>query len=169
MDEPIKDAESTTSTEELDLDSLADDEEVVSTISDEDAKKLEQFPNIVARAKKAEADLKALRASQTVAPQNTNVPDENLDSRILKSQGMSDELLDKLKKVASVTGKSLIDAQQDEVFIALKDKEDAEQKSQKATLSASKGSGSAKVKRDTSVPNLTSEEHKELWNKSQGR
>ena len=167
MDEETIVAADTSADEELELEPQADSEEVVAlkTQLEEAQKKLEQFPNIVARAKTAEAKVKTLLE----APQKTNVPDQDLDSRILKSQGMSDELLDKLKKVAAVSSKSLIDAQKDEVFIAMKDKAEAEEKSQKASLPASKGSGQAKVKKDTTSPNLSPEEHKELWNKSQGR
>ena len=170
MDETIKDdVESTTSTEELDLDQVGDEETGTPVISEEDAKKLEQFPHIVARAKKAEAELKALKDAGPTAPQTSNVPDIDLDSRILKSQGMSDELLNALKKVASVTGKSLIDAQADEVFIAIKNKSEVEEKSSRASLPASKGSGAAKAKEDTTIPNLSAEKHKELWLKNQGR
>ena len=149
-----------------------EDVEAIKTELAEAQKKLEQFPNIVARAKKAEADLKELRSKlpkEAEAPQVKNVPDQDLDSRILKSQGMSDELLAALKKVASVTGKSLIDSQTDEVFIAIKDKAEAKETADKASLPASKGSGAAQVKKDTTSPNLSAEEHKELWLKNQGR
>ncbi len=82
---------------------------------------------------------------------------------------MSDELLTELVALSKVRGKSLLDTINDPLFVALKSQKEEESKSAKAKLGASKGSGSAKVGKDFNTPDLSPEEHKELWNKSQGR
>ena len=77
---------------------------------------------------------------------------------------MSDELLGELKAVAQARGiKSLIKAQTDPIFVAVKEKFEKDQKAKDASLPASRGSGSAKVKKDFNTPGLTREEHKELF------
>ena len=82
---------------------------------------------------------------------------------------MSDELLTELVALSKVRGKSLLDTQSDPLFIALKESKEAEAKSAKAKLGASKGSGSVKTEKGFDTPGLTEEEHKEMWKKSQGR
>lgn len=82
---------------------------------------------------------------------------------------MSDTLLETLKKVAKATGKSILDTQNDEIFIAMKEKAEANEKSAKASVGASRGSGKVTKGKDFSTPGLTPEEHKELWLKEQGR
>lgn len=128
------------------------------------AKEAEARRQLTARAKTAEAKAKP------VAPQLSNGIDETMiEKKILKSQGMSDELLTELVALSKVRGKGLIDTQSDPIFIALKESKDKEEKSAKANLGASKGSGSVKKGKDFNTPNLTDEEHKEMWKQSQGR
>lgn len=120
---------------------------------------------LTARAKKAEEDLKALRAQMSSEkpeekPETQSAPD--VDERILKANGMPDELLRELKVVAQVRGVGLIEAQSDPIFSSLKDKYEKEQKASEAALGASKGSGQAKKKVDLKTPGLSREEHKAL-------
>lgn len=116
------------------------------------------------RAKKAEADLKALRANSSPAPkpaQQTSSP-VDVDERILTSQGMSTELLKHLKKVSQVLGVGLIEAQADPIFVAVKEKFELEQKQKKAGLGGSRGSGNPPVKKDFRTPGLKREEHRKM-------
>lgn len=151
---------------ELNLDS-GEDIEAIKTQLAEANKKLEQFNNVVARAKAAEAKLK----TQTEAPQinNNSLSEESVDVKILESQGTTEEAITYLKKLAKVNGTSVLAAQQDEIYKTWKSNKDAEVKAQKAQLGASRGSGQGKVEKSTTTPHLSDEEHKELWLKSQGR
>jgi len=120
---------------------------------------------LTARAKSAEA-----KAKPAETPHVNNTLDEvTIEKKILKSQGMSDELLGELVALSKVRGKSLLDVQADPIFIALKESREKEEKSAKASLGASKGSGSVKKGKDFNTPDLTPEEHKEMWRQSQGK
>ena len=57
----------------------------------------------------------------------------------------------------------------DQIFVTMKEKREAEDKNAKAALGASRGSGQVKIKKSTTSPNLSSEEHRELWLKQNGR
>jgi hypothetical protein len=126
----------------------------------------------IARAKKAEAELKALK-SKEVAPDNqklnNTISQETIEETVLKAQGESQEMIDQLKKIAQVTGKSIFDARQDPIFLAIKQTKENEVKSSQAKLGASKGSGSKKAEKTFNTPGLTAEEHKALWKEKMGR
>ena len=77
---------------------------------------------------------------------------------------MPEELLTKLKKVAQINGTSLIKAQNDPIFVAVKESFEKETKSKKASIGSSKGSGSVKPKKDFTSPGLTREEHEAMFN-----
>lgn len=114
------------------------------------------------RAKKAEAELKAVKVSK---PAEVTVPASptNVEETVLLANGMSDELLGELKAVARARGiNSLIKAQTDPIFVAVKERFEKDQKQKDASLGASRGSGSVKPKRDFSTPGLSKEEHKAL-------
>jgi hypothetical protein len=87
----------------------------------------------------------------------------DVDERILKSQGMPDELLSKLRMVAKINNVSLIDAQTDPVFQGIKEKFEKEKKSKEASLPASKGSGGVRSKKDFNTPGLSREDHKKMF------
>ena len=131
-------------------------------------KEAEARRQLTARAKTAEAKaVKPIEKPQTQI--NNGIDLATMEKTILKSQGMSDELLNELVALSKVRGKSLLDTQSDPIFIALKESKEKEEKSAKANLGASKGSGSVKKGKDFNTPNLTEEEHKEMWKNSQGR
>ena len=114
------------------------------------------------RAKKAEAELKALRP-KVQAPKPVSQPaSTNVEETVLLANGMSDELLGELKAVASVRKTSLIKAQADPIFVAIKDRLEKEQKSQNASMGASRSSGNVKAQKTFNTPGLTREEHMEL-------
>lgn len=120
---------------------------------------------LTARAKKAEARLKEVeekyKSSTETAEEKTASPD--VDERVLKANGMSDDLLKELKAVAQVRGVGLIEAQADPVFQGIKENYEKETKAKEASLGASKGSGQAKPKKSFTTPNLSRDEHKELF------
>src|SRR3990167_9113427 len=125
------------------------------------AREVEARRQLTARAKGAEAKAKVI---VPVVPHVTNEIDNELIERtVLKSQGMSDEILGELVALSKVRGKSLLDTQSDPIFIALKESREAEAKSAKAKLGASKGSGSVKVQKNFNTPDLSEAEHKEMW------
>lgn len=95
-------------------------------------------------------------------------PAEDVDVRILKSQGMSDELLKELKRVARFNETDLITAQNDPMFLSIKDRIEQEQKDKDAALGASKGSGSVKKQKSFDTPGLSPDEHRALWKKQMG-
>jgi hypothetical protein len=104
------------------------------------------------RAKKAEADLKALKGA-------AQQPSPNVEETVLLANGMPETLLAELKAVAAVRKVSLIKAQADPIFVAVKEKFEKDQKQEAASLPASRGSGASKPKKDFFTPGLTREEH----------
>lgn len=109
------------------------------------------------RAKKAEAELKAMRASTPTKPQAS--PQLGVEETVLLANGMPEELLAELKAVAQVRGTSLIKAQNDPIFVAVKERHEKEQKRKDASLPASRGSGSVRVQKTVDTPGISREEH----------
>lgn len=159
---------------DLELDGT-EDAEALKVKLEEATKKLEQFPNIIARAKKAEAELKELKgapAPKADATQNTNnnsLTEESVDVKILVSQGVDQESIEMLKKLAKVNGTSVLAAKEDPIYATYLVNKEAQSKSEKARLGASKGSGGGRVEKSSTTPNLSEADHKEIWRKSQGR
>lgn len=171
-EQDLEQLEATISNEELELENNLDDVEDVE-LAKEEAEKAKQFARqALARAKKAEAELKELKKTPAEVPQTTNnnplTPDE-IDARVLRLQGMDTDVLEALKKVAKINGTSLIEAQTDSVFVAMKSKIEAEKVSEQAKLGASKGSGTQRKQKTFNTPNLTDAEHKEMWRQAQGK
>ena len=126
---------------------------------------------LTARAKKAEAALKE-KSSQSVeateqTTTNNNAP--SVEETVLKAQGVDEDSLAYLKKVAQVNDIGLIEAQQDDLYLSWKDKREKEQKSQKANLGASRGSGQVRQKETLQTSGLTQDKHKELWKQQTGQ
>jgi len=119
------------------------------------------------RAKKAEADLKALKGAPKPAEAKPASP-QNVEETVIldkwteKGVSNAEELMDTLKKIARVEGISLIKAQTDTVFVAMKEKFEKDQKQKDASLPASRGSGAVKVQKTVSTPGLSREDHKKL-------
>lgn len=122
-----------------------------------------QFNQVLARAKRAEDEAKKLKSSTQNINKTNSLSAEEVDVKILQSQGYSDELITELKAVAKARGKSLFASTQDSIFIAIKNEKEAEAKSQKAKLGASRGSGTVRKEKTTTTANLSDEEHKQLW------
>lgn len=124
----------------------------------------EQFKQVLGRAKTAEDKLKLIKQSTPPGTiNNTSLSEEQIEEKILLSQGMDSELIDELKTLAKVRKTGLIQAQNDPIFIAIKKQKDDDEKAKKAKLGASRGSGTVKKEKTTVSPGLTDAEHKELW------
>lgn len=159
--------EATNSNEEIEIDLTQDDTEDVEALRNLVAEKDAFARQAVARAKKAEAELKTLKGTgQPEATQNINsnvLSAEDVDIKILKAQGKSQEEIDYLKKLAHVNGTGIVEAQNDALFKAWTAQRDAESKAEKAKLGASRGAGSIRQEKSTTTPGLSDQEHKELW------
>jgi len=170
QDEAVVDT--TTSTEEehdIVLDDVEETEDI-DVLKDNLAKAQDAQRLIHLRAKKAEAQVRDLESQlKTSAPQPISKPptDDAIQAYILKSQGMSDDLLGELKVIAKARGKSVLDTVNDPIFIAIKSQKEQEEKSKKASLPASKGSGQAQVKKGFQTANLSDEDHKAMWRETQ--
>lgn len=92
----------------------------------------------------------------------TQATPSNVEEVVLLANGMDETLMEQLKKVAAVTGTSLIKAQNDPIFVAVKEKFERDKKSANASLGASKGTGSAKVQKTAGTPGLSREEHMKI-------
>lgn len=103
-----------------------------------------------------------------VITNNNNNQSVSIEETVLKAQGLDEEEIDMLKKVSVLSGVSLIDAQKDTVFKLWKEKQEAEQKSKRASMGTSKGS-SAKPVKSFNTPGLSESEFKELWKQKMGR
>jgi hypothetical protein len=94
------------------------------------------------------------QAPQTASP--------NIEEVVLLANGMDEGLMEQLKKVAAVQGTSLIKAQNDPIFVAVKEKFESDLKKQSTVLPVSRGSGQMKPKKDFKTPGLTAEEHRAM-------
>jgi hypothetical protein len=133
------------------------------------------------RVAKAEAEAAKFRRlfnkSQKPKPGNTEVkaeakpqsPQASVEETVLRANGMPEELLKTLKKVAAVNGTGLLDAQKDDLFVAAKSKFDREEREKKSSVGASRGSGRSVQKPGLSTPGLSKEDHEALWREAVGR
>lgn len=178
MSETNQEVESTISNEELELELELDEIENRQAPVEESADR--KFARqALARAKKAEAELKALKGAPVQVPQATqnttnNLSTQDVEIRILQAKGTSQEEIDMLKKLATLkaveTGKevSLITMESDDYFLTYKEKRDATVKAEKARLGASKSGGTVKAEKTFNSQGLSDAEHRELWKQSQG-
>lgn len=113
------------------------------------------------RAKKAEAEVKALKGPKPPAEAKPSSP-VDVDERILLANGMAPALMKELKKVAKINESGLIEAQTDPIFVAVKEKFEKEQKQKNASMGASRGSGSPAPKKSANTPGLSREEHQKM-------
>ena len=150
--------------EELEI-NLEDTEEVVAT---EKTYTEQQFKQVLARAKSAEAKLKEKPAEAT---HNTNnaLSEQDIEAKILQAQGMDKELLDEAKILAKLRNKSILEIQNDPILLAMKKEKEDAVKAQKAKLGASRGSSQAKAEKAITSSNLSDEEHKALWREQNGK
>lgn len=148
---------------------VVQDEEQVDTVEveevEESAETIETEEDALAKAQAEAAKYRRLFEKSQKKPVEQTKPQAtplNVEETVLLATGMNEELLESLKKVAQVTGTSLIKAQNDPIFVAVKEKFEREKKSSSASLGASRGSGAAKVQKGFNTPGLSREEHMKL-------
>ena len=96
------------------------------------------------------------------APQTAS-PEPTVEETVLLANGMPEELVTELKVVAKARGlKSLIKAQTDPIFVAVKEKFEKDKKRKDASLGASRGAGGVKPQKNFHTPGLSRDEHKKM-------
>ena len=121
---------------------------------------------ILARAKKAEEELKNLKAK----PQNNKSNDSQLSDELkLIARGLSDEEIEQAKIIAKGKDIPLTEAIKDPLFVIFqKDMEDKEKK-EKAKLGASRGSGESQEELTGTESGSTRDEHIKAFKKIVGQ
>jgi len=118
--------------------------------------------DLTARAKKAEGELKALKANPPV----TNNPQLSDELKLI-ARGLSDEEIEKAKVIAKGADMTLQEAIKDPLFLSYQATLKEKEKKEKAKLGASKGSGESE---DESLikPDMSREEHEKAFKKVMG-
>lgn len=148
---------------------VVQDEEQVDTVEveevDDSAETIETEEDALAKAQAEAAKYRRLFEKTQKAKTEQTKPQAtpaNVEEVVLLANGMDESLMEQLKKVAAVNGTSLLKAQNDPIFVAVKEKFEREKKSSSASLGASRGSGAAKVQKGLNTPGLSREEHMRL-------
>jgi len=141
-----------------------DGEEETVDLAGELEKANEAKAQILARAKKAEAELKELRRAST--PSINSDPQLSEELKLI-ARGLSDEEIEQAKVVAKGRDISLQEAVKDPLFLTFQSDLIAKKKKEDAKLGASKGSGESQdeagIKSD-----MTREDHQKVFKKIMG-
>ena len=164
MSEQDQDIVTTTTNDEPDIEISLDDTEDVEVLRETVQKEQEAKRQILARAKKAEAELKALKEKPQQPTQALSV--EDIQTEILKSKGIDSELLAEMKTLAKLRNKSVLEIENDPIFVAMKEEKEKKAKEEKSKLGSPRGSATVKPKKDFNTPGLTEEEHREMFRNS---
>mgnify|MGYP001619635561 CR=1 FL=1 len=114
---------------------------------------------ILARAKKAEEELKELKAN----PPIRNDPQLSDELKLI-ARGLSDEEIEQAKVIAKGKGIVLTEAIKDPLFLSYQATLKEQERKEKAKLGASKGSGESED--ETLIkPEMTREEHQKAFEK----
>ena len=118
---------------------------------------------LTARAKKAEEELKVIKAN----PPLKNDPQLSEELKLI-ARGLSDEEIEKAKVIAKGAGITLPEAIKDPLFLSYQATLKEEERKEKAKLGASKGSGESQD--ETLIkPGMSREEHQEAFKKVMGQ
>lgn len=169
-----------TETVETETEEVEDPETIEADPAETDKQKIERLDvankKLFARAKKAEgfvqdSDGNWIKKPKTEAAPTTRTSTAStptVEETVLLVNGMPEELLAELKVIAKVRNVSLVKAQKDPIFVAVKDKFEKDAKQRDAAVGSPRGSGGMKPKKDFNTPNLTREEHQKMFNQKQG-
>ncbi len=148
---------------------VVQDEEQVDTVEveevDDSADTIETEEDALAKAQAEAAKYRRLFEKSQKKPVEQTKPQAtpaNVEEVVLLANGMDETLMEQLKKVAAINNTSLLKAQNDPIFVAVKEKFEREKKSSSASLGASRGSGAVKAQKGLNTPGLTREEHMRL-------
>ncbi len=120
---------------------------------------------ILARAKKAEEELKSLKAR---SQDNKNNDPQLSDELKLIARGLSDDEIEQAKIIAKGRDIALTEAIKDPLFTIFQADLKEKQRKEKAKLGASKGSGESKEENEIK-PGMSREEHQEVFKKLVGK
>lgn len=165
MEKKTEDAVTKT-TDDVVLEEETTDVDDVEALKQQLAEAEEAKRQLTARAKTAEAKLKEKPQEKEII--NPSLSAEDVDIKILQSQGKSEESIAYLKKLAQVNGTSILAAQSDELYLAYEEKREAKIKADKASLGATRGSGQTQKSKGVTTPDLSEAEHKALWRQQMG-
>ena len=122
---------------------------------------------LTARAKKAEEELKALKAKP---PVNNNNDPQLIDEIKLIARGLSDEEIEQANVIAKGKGIPLTKAVEEPLFKIFQSDLKERQKRENAKLGASKGSGETEDKDEPGLkPGATKDEHMKAFKKLVGK
>jgi hypothetical protein len=147
---------------------VVQDEEQVDTVEvvgEEASDPIETEEDALAKAQADAAKYRRLfEKTQKAKPVQTQTPatPSNVEEVVLLANGMDETLMEQLKKVAAINNTSLIKAQNDPIFVAVKEKFEKDQKQKNASLPASRGSGSVQAPKTFRSPGLSREEHRKM-------
>jgi len=148
-------------------DDSAENSSPVDELADRVSKLEDYAKNQKTRAEKAEAKLKAT-AKEIQDSDKSELSNQGSDSlsreeAVLIAKGHTLEEIEKIKSLAALDGVSVLEASENELFTAWKEKQDKQREAAEAQMGASKGSGRRKPKKSFTTPGLTPEEHKKLF------
>lgn len=168
MDENLLDVATDTNVEgeEVTIDNESGNEETTD-LAEQLEKQRKANLQILARAKKAEDELKKLKSSPAPSQQINNNNPEFSDELKLIARGLSDEEISQAKIIAKGKGVVLSEAIKDPMFALFQKDLKEKEKRENAKLGGSKGSNESA---DDSLikPNMTKEEHQEAFKKMMG-
>lgn len=155
-DENVEVEEATESNENGEQDNSVD-------LAEELEKAKEAQAQILARAKKAEAELKKFKETKAEAPISNQDPYFADELRLL-AKGIDGQAILKAKIIAKGSGITLIDAMEDEAVVAYLKEIKEQQRREKARLGASKGSGESQ---DSAIvtEGMSREDHQKAFEK----
>lgn len=156
--------------ETLNLTDATDTGDDLDLFEEEEGENVEALKERLAKTEEANKRLYARLQKEKKEPLKTNQDTTNdyltKDEAILIAKGMDLEDLEQAKLIQKGMGGSLKDALENPLFTSYVKQKEAEAKRKEAQLGASNGS-SQRATEGFNKPNMTEEEHRELWLKSQ--
>lgn len=166
-DEVKDDAEVIISDEEIETQETQESgDEETTDLASELEKKNKILSQVLARAKRAEEEVKKFKSLNETKAQPKINNTLSREEAILIAEGMKVDDLNQLQVIAKGKGVSLLEAKEDPLFTSYYEKVIKERKSEAAKLGASKGSGQVQNKPNFNQVGLSEEEHKRLWKES---
>lgn len=163
MEEETKDVAADTNAEEV-VEPIKPKEGEEETVAPEVEELRKAKAQLTARAKKAEEELKALKAK----PQETNDPQLSDELKLI-ARGLSDEEIEQAKVIAKGTDKSLSEAIKNPLFLTFQADLKEKERKEKAKLGASRGSGETQEEVTGTESGSTREEHEKAFKKLVGK
>jgi hypothetical protein len=117
----------------------------------------------------AERKAKKLEEKPAQAPVRQETGTLSEDDILVITTLQDKELIERARKIARLEGITLAEAVNNPMFTYAKQAYEEEQRKEKASMEASRGSGSRGQKKTLGTAGLSKQEHKELWKNRVGR